>query len=66
MPSYVCSPSHVHTSDSTPGKEHVDHHHTIVHDNGWTEKVGRCESPDNNHITEPSFVASVKEFFGVK
>jgi hypothetical protein len=66
MPSYVCTPSHPHTSDSTPGKDHVDHYHSKVHDNGYVEKQGRCDSPDNNHITEPSFVDSVKEFFNVK
>jgi len=66
MPSYTCEPSHPHTSDSTPGQEHVDYQHWVNHDNGYKEYAGRCDSPDNNHVTDPSLVDSVKEFFGLK
>ncbi len=53
----VCVPSTPHESASTPGQQHVDFQHKIIHENGYTESAGRCEG--NQHITEPSLVAEV-------
>lgn len=66
MSRYVCEPSHPHTSDSTPGQDHVDYHHKVHHDNGHVEKAGRCSGEGSQHITEPSWVKSVANFFGGK
>lgn len=66
MTRHVCEPSHPHESKSTPGKEHVDYQHKIYHDNGHVEKAGRCSGEGTQHITEPSLVQAVKDFFGGK
>lgn len=65
MAKYTCEPSKPHSSKSVEGKEHVDYHHFKTHDNGHKQHVGRCEGEESQHITEPSFVDSVKDFFGL-
>lgn len=66
MSRYVCEPSQPHESSSTPGQEHVDYQHKVHHDNGHVEYAGRCSGEGTQHITEPSLVGQVWEFFGGK